>query len=207
MKHLAAAALLLLGTAGSALAAEADAAAASAPAEPPKPWAVCVSCHGPDGNSVNPIWPSLAGQGAEYIAKQIHDFKGGKRADPLMTGMAMAVQDEALGEVAAYFSSQQAKPAAPVKPELVDQGRQLYIAGNPATGVTACAACHGPNGNGNPAAKFPALGSQHAAYTIKQLQMFRDGSRANDPNEMMRNIAVKLSEEDIEALAMYLSTL
>jgi cytochrome c553 len=81
------------------------------------------------------------------------------------------------------------------------------VAGDPDTGVTACAACHGPNGNGNPAARFPALGRQHAAYTIKQLQMFRDGSRANDPNEMMRNIAVKLSEEDIEALAMYLSTL
>ncbi len=201
MKHLAAAALLLLGTAGSALAAE------ETPAEPPKPWAICASCHGPDGNSVNPIWPKLAGQGADYIAKQIADFKGGKRVDPLMTGMAMAVQDNALGEVAAYFASQQAQPAVPVKPELVDQGRQLYVAGDPETGVTACAACHGPNGNGNPAARFPALGSQHAAYTIKQLQMFRDGSRANDPNEMMRNIAVKLSEQDIEALAMYLSTL
>ncbi len=201
MKHLAAAALLLLGTAGSTLAAE------ESPAEPPKPWAICASCHGPDGNSVNPIWPKLAGQGADYIAKQIHDFKGGKRVDPLMTGMAMAVQDNALGEVAAYFASQQAQPGVPVKPELVDQGRQLYVAGDPETGVTACAACHGPNGNGNPAARFPALGSQHAAYTIKQLQMFRNGSRANDPNEMMRDIAVKLSEEDIEALAMYLSTL
>jgi len=201
MKHLAAAALLLLGTAGSTLAAE------ETPAEPPKPWAVCVSCHGPDGNSVNPIWPKLAGQGADYIAKQIHDFKGGKRVDPLMTGMAMAVQDDALGEVSAYFASQQAQPAVPVKPELVDQGKQLYMGGDPETGVTACAACHGPNGNGNPAARFPSLGSQHAAYTIKQLQMFRDGSRANDPNEMMRNIAVKLSEQDIEALAMYLSTL
>ena len=84
MKHLAAAVLLLLGTAGAAFAAQEKA------AEPPKPWAVCASCHGPDGNSVNPIWPKLAGQGAAYIAKQIHDFKGGKRADPLMSGMAMA---------------------------------------------------------------------------------------------------------------------
>ncbi|RLA36869.1 MAG: cytochrome c4 [Gammaproteobacteria bacterium] len=201
MKHLAAAVLLLLGTAGAALAAEEKA------AEPPKPWAVCASCHGPDGNSINPIWPKLAGQGAAYIAKQIHDFKGGKRADPLMSGMAMAVPDAAVDEVAAYFAGQKTQPGVPVKPELVDQGRQLYEAGNPDTGVTACAACHGPNGNGNPAAKFPALGAQHAAYTIKQLQMFRNGSRANDPNEMMRNIAVKLSEEDIEALAMYLSTL
>jgi cytochrome c553 len=203
MKYLAAAALLLLGSAGSALAQEQG----EAPAAPPKPWDTCVSCHGPDGNSVNPIWPKLAGQGAPYIAKQLHDFKGGRRADPLMSGMAMAVPDDKVDEVADYFASQQAQPAAPVKPELVAQGEQLYVAGNPASGVTACAACHGPNGNGNPAAKFPALGAQHAAYTIKQLQMFRDGSRANDPNQMMRDIAMKLTETEIEALAMYLSTL
>ena len=201
MKHLAAAVLLLLGTAGSAFAAE------EAPAEPPKPWAVCVSCHGADGNSVNPIWPKLAGQGAAYIAKQIHDFKGGKRADPLMTGMAMAVPDAAVDEVAAFYAGQTAQPGVPVKPELVEQGKKLYEAGDPASGVTACAACHGPSGNGNPPARFPALHSQHAAYTIKQLQMFRNGSRANDPNEMMRNIAAKLSEQEIEALAMYISTL
>ena len=202
MKYLAAAALLLLGTSGVTLAQE-----SAAPAAEPKPWDTCVSCHGADGNSVNPIWPSLAGQGAPYIAKQLYDFKGGRRADPLMSGMAMAVPDDKVDEVAEYFSSQEAKPAAPVKPELVEQGKQLYVAGNPATGITACAACHGPNGNGNAAASFPALGAQHAAYTIKQLQMFRDGSRANDPNQMMRDIAARLTEQEIEALAMYLSTL
>jgi cytochrome c553 len=202
MKHLAAAALLLLGTGAGAYAQE-----SAAPAAPPKPWDTCVSCHGADGNSVNPIWPKLAGQGADYIAKQIHDFKGGRRADPLMSGMAMAVPDDKVAEVSAFFAGQAAQPGAPVKPELVDQGKKLYEAGDPAKGVTACAACHGPNGYGNPPAKFPALHSQHAAYTIKQLQMFRDGSRANDPNEMMRNIASKLSEVEIEALAMYISTL
>ncbi len=202
MKYLAAAALLLLGTVGGAFAPQGD-----APAAPPKPWDVCASCHGADGNSVNPIWPKLAGQGAAYTAKQIHDFKGGRRADPLMSGMAMAVPDDKVDEVAAYFASQAVQPGAPVKPELVAQGKQLYEAGNPTTGLTACAACHGPNGNGNPAAKFPALGSQHVAYTIKQLQMFRDGTRANDPNQMMRDIAALMSEQEIEALAMYLSTL
>ena len=202
MKYLAAAALLLLGTSGVTLAQE-----SAAPAAEPKPWDTCVSCHGADGNSVNPIWPKLAGQGAPYIAKQLHDFKGGRRADPLMSGMAMAVPDDKVDEVAAYFAGQAAQPAAPVKPELVEQGKQLYVAGNPATGITACAACHGPNGNGNAAASFPALGAQHAAYTIKQLQMFRDGSRANDPNQMMRDIAARLTEQEIEALAMYLSTL
>ena len=202
MKYLAAAALLLLGTSGVTLAQE-----SAAPAAEPKPWDTCVSCHGADGNSVNPIWPKLAGQGAPYIAKQLHDFKGGRRADPLMSGMAMAVPDDKVDEVAAYFAGQAAQPAAPVKPELVEQGKQLYVAGNPATGITACAACHGPSGNGNAAASFPALGAQHAAYTIKQLQMFRDGSRANDPNQMMRDIAARLTEQEIEALAMYLSTL
>lgn len=202
MKHLAAAALLLLGTGAGAYAQE-----SAAPAAPPQPWDTCVSCHGADGNSVNPIWPKLAGQGADYIAKQIHDFKAGRRADPLMSGMAMAVPDDKVADVAAFFAGQAAQPAAPVKPELVDQGKKLYEAGDPAKGVTACAACHGPNGNGNPPAKFPALHSQHAAYTIKQLQMFRDGSRANDPNEMMRDVASKLSEAEIEALAMYIATL
>ena len=94
MKYLAAAALLLLGTSGVTLAQE-----SAAPAAEPKPWDTCVSCHGADGNSVNPIWPSLAGQGAPYIAKQLHDFKGGRRADPLMSGMAMAVQDADLPRV------------------------------------------------------------------------------------------------------------
>jgi cytochrome c553 len=201
MKHLAAAALLLLGTTGGALAAEESA------TPQPKPWDVCASCHGVDGNSLNPIWPKLAGQGADYIAKQIRDFKAGQRTDPLMSGMAMAVPDAAVDEVAAHFAGQEAQPASPVKPELVEQGKQLYVAGNPASGVAACAACHGPNGNGNPAAKFPALRKQHAAYTIKQLQMFRAGSRANDPNQMMRQIAAQLTEQEIEALAMYVSTL
>lgn len=204
MKHLAAAALLLpllMGTAGGALAAEEGA------APQPNPWDICASCHGVDGNSPNPIWPSLAGQGAGYIAKQLHDFKAGRRSDPLMSGMAMAVPDTAVDEVAAYFAGQAAQATTPVKPELVSQGEQLYVAGNPVSGVTACSACHGPSGNGNPAARFPALHKQHAAYTIKQLQMFRDGSRANDPNQMMRDIAAQLTEQEIEALAMYLSTL
>ncbi|MDX1594228.1 MAG: c-type cytochrome [Gammaproteobacteria bacterium] len=201
MKYLAAAALLLLGTTGMATAQE------QGEAKPPKPWDTCVSCHGADGNSVNPIWPKLAGQGAPYLAKQLHDFKAGRRSDPLMSGMAMAVPDAAVDEVAEYFASQEVTPGAPVKPELVAQGEKLYTAGNLETGVTACAACHGPAGNGNWPGKYPALHAQHAAYTIKQLQMFREGTRANDPNQMMRDVASKLTEQEIEAVAMYLSTL
>jgi len=200
MKYLAAAALLLLGTSGGVV-------AAGDPAAGETKAAACAGCHGADGNSINPIWPNLAGQGSNYIAKQIHDFKAGRREDPLMTGMAMAVQDADVDDVAAYFASKSVKATTPVKPELVDNGRALYTGGNPATGVTACIACHGPTGNGNTPAKYPALRSQHAVYTIKQLQTFRDGTRDNDPNAMMRNIAVLMSEEEIEAVAMYLSTL
>ncbi|HEY5719368.1 MAG TPA: c-type cytochrome [Gammaproteobacteria bacterium] len=168
--------------------------------------AACAGCHGADGNSVNPIWPNLAGQGADYIAKQVMDFKAGARQDPLMSGMAMAVQDADLPDVAAFYASKALNPVTPEKPELVEQGQAIYEAGIAAKGVTACAACHGPNANGNLPAKFPALRSQHAAYTIKQLQAFRDGARANDPNQMMRGVAALLSEQEIEALAMYLAT-
>ena len=200
MKYLAAAALLLLGTAGGAQ-------AAGDPVVGESKAAACAGCHGADGNSVNPIWPNLAGQGADYIAKQVMDFKAGARQDPLMSGMAMAVQDADLPDVAAYFASKAVNPVTPEKPELVEQGKAIYEAGIAAKGVTACAACHGPHANGNLPAKFPALRSQHAAYTIKQLQTFRDGTRDNDPNRMMRDIAAKMSESEIEAVAMYLSTL
>lgn len=200
MKYLAAATLLLLGVAGSVQAAG-DPEAGKAKA------AACVACHGADGNSVNPIWPKLAGQGAPYLAKQVRDFKAGVRKDPVMSGMAMAVQDADMDDLMAYYASQAIVPGVPVKPELVDQGKAIYENGIGSKGLAACAACHGPNGVGNPPAKFPALHSQHVAYTIKQLQTFRDGTRENDPNRMMRDIASLMSEQEIEAVAMYLSTL
>ena len=205
MKYLAAAALLLIGTAGVA---HADSAIVTGdPAVGETKSAACAGCHGPDGNSVNPIWPNLAGQGSPYLAKQLRDFKAGRREDPVMTGMAMAVQDDDIDDVAAYFATLEVKPTTPVKPELVDEGRVIFTAGKPEKGLTACNACHGPTGNGNAPAAFPALRAQHVAYTIKQLQMFRDGTRDNDMNAMMRNVAAKMSEQEIEAVAMYLSSL
>ena len=200
MKYLAVATLLLLGAAGG-LHAAGDPEAGKAKA------ATCVACHGADGNSVNPIWPNLAGQGAPYLTKQIKDFKSGARKDPVMSGMAMAVQDPDMDDLTAYFSNQVLKEGTPVKPELVDLGAALYNAGDASTGVTACTACHGPNGNGNPPAQFPALRAQQVAYTIKQLQTFKAGTRDNDLNGMMRDIAARMTEQQIEAVAMYLSTL
>lgn len=200
MKYLAAVMLLLAGVVGGAQAAG-DAAAGQAKS------ALCSSCHGPDGNSVNPIWPKLAGQDAGYLAKQLRDYKSAKRQDAIMAGMAMAVQDADIDDVTAYFASQATAASEASKPELVEQGRTLYAGGNLDTGLTACAACHGPSGKGNPAAGFPVLASQHAPYVINQLQLFRDGARSNDMNSMMRDIAAKMSEQEIEAVAMYITTL
>lgn len=200
MKYLAAVMLLLAGVVGGAQAAG-DAAAGQAKS------ALCSSCHGPDGNSVNPIWPKLAGQDAGYLAKQLRDYKSAKRQDAIMAGMAMAVQDADIDDVTAYFASQATAASEASKPELVEQGRTLYAGGNLDTGLTACAACHGPSGKGNPAAGFPVLASQHAPYVINQLKLFRDGARSNDMNSMMRDIAAKMSEQEIEAVAMYITTL
>lgn len=200
MKYLTAAMLLMVGLTGGAQAAG-DAAAGQAKS------ALCASCHGPDGNSVNPIWPSLAGQDAGYLAKQLYDFKTAKRTDPIMAGMAMAVQDADVENLAAYYAAQPINAGVASKPELVEKGRALYRGGDLATGLTACTACHGPNGEGNATAGFPVLASQHAPYLIKQLQMFRDGTRNNDQNGMMSGVAAKMSDADMEAVAMYLTTL
>ena len=123
--------------------------------------ASCAGCHGADGNSVNPEWPSLAGQGAGYIAKQLHDFKGGKRENATMAPMAAPLTDEDIQDLAAYFSSQPIKAGAADK-SLVELGEKIYRGGNPSSGVAACIGCHGPTGAGNPAASFPALSGQHA---------------------------------------------
>lgn len=168
--------------------------------------ATCAACHMADGNSVNPIWPKLAGQHPDYIAKQIGDFKSGARKDPTMTAMAAPLSDQDALDLAAYFSSQTMSGGA-TKPELEKQGERLYRAGNTATGVSACTACHGPTGMGNPQAKFPRVGGQQVDYVVKQLKDFRGGVRANDPNSMMRDVAMKMSDQEIEAVASYLSGL
>ncbi|NQD36084.1 cytochrome c4 [Permianibacter sp. IMCC34836] len=172
--------------------------------------AVCAACHGPDGNSVTPIWPKLAGQGEAYIVKQLHDLKkGGEtqgadgRYDPSMSPMAAPLTDADMADLAAYFSSQQVHYAG-VKKEFLDAGQKLYRGGDASRGVPACTACHGPNGTGMPAAKFPSISGQQVDYTIKQLKAFRAGERKNDPNGMMRGAAKNLTDEQITALANYL---
>lgn len=169
---------------------------------------VCSSCHAADGNSTIPVNPRLAGQHADYILKQLKNFKaeGGKpaaRPNPVMNGMVAGLSAQDMVSLAAYFSSQKPKPAAAHNPELVKIGQGIYRAGIASKGVPACAGCHSPDGAGVPA-QFPRLAGQHPEYTIAQLKNFRVGERANDPNRMMRATAEKLSDKEIAALAEYI---
>ena len=168
--------------------------------------ASCAGCHGADGNSVNPEWPNLAGQGDGYLAKQLHDFKGGLRENATMAPMAAPLTDEDMQDLAAYFSSQSGKQGAADK-SLVDLGEKIYRGGNPSSGVAACLGCHGPAGAGNPAAKFPALSGQHAKYVENQLVAFKSGARGNDAGKMMRSVAGKMTEKEIQAVAAYVQGL
>lgn len=166
---------------------------------------ICAGCHMPDGNSVVTQFPKLAGQGAQYLTKQLKDYKSSARADDTMTGMAFTLATDAdIANVAAYFASQKKTPAV-ADDSKVALGKAIYRGGNTSTGLPACMACHGPNGTGNPAAKFPSLAGQHVEYTIKQLKAFRDGIRTNDNNSMMQNVANKMKASEIEAVANYIA--
>ncbi len=168
--------------------------------------AVCSACHGADGNSANPQWPKLAGQGAAYIEKQLADFKGGARKDPIMTTQAASLNTKDMADLAAHFSGQETSPGGTEKDKLT-LGERIYRGGNNATGVAACMGCHGPTGSGNPPAKFPRLAGQHAAYVGKAMKDFRNGTRSNDPNGIMRTVAKHMSDAEIEAVASYVSGL
>ncbi len=168
--------------------------------------AVCVACHAADGNSPSPDFPKLAGQHASYLAKQLADFKSGKRENAIMYPIAQELSEQDMLDLAAYFADQEVAPGA-VSEELVDAGRQLYRGGNAETGVPACMACHGPNGKGIPSAKWPMLSSQYSKYIESQLYKFANGERANDPNSMMRDIASKMTEAEIKAVSAYVSGL
>lgn len=164
----------------------------------------CVACHAADGNSLIAMYPKIAGQHEEYITKQLIEFKSGTRADPVMAGMVATLSEEDMKNLASYFASQTMTPGSGTDNEL---GRKLYVGGDAARGITACTACHGVNGNGMGKAGFPSVANQHVDYLKAQLGKFRAHDRGNDRNEMMRNIAVRLTDEDIEALAQYMSSL
>ena len=172
--------------------------------------ALCQGCHGPDGNSLAPEWPNLASQHADYIEKQVKNFQDGDRQDPTMSSMVIGLSQEDITDIAAYFSSQSLQSVPTEKPKAnsdIALGKKIYKGGNTYNGVPACAGCHGPNGVGNAPAVFPRVAGQKIDYLIKTLNDFRAGNRANDPNEIMRNIAAKLSDREIKAVAAYVSSL
>lgn len=170
--------------------------------------AICAACHGSDGNSVNPVWPSIAGQHPTYIAKQLHAFKDGGRSNPLMSAQAMMLSDQDINDLAVYFSGKQLTAKTVADAATVDSGRAIYQAGNAKKGVPACMACHGPAGSGNLAAAYPALSGQHSDYVAAQLRAYAKGERTSDaPTKMMRDIAALLSEEEILAVASYVQGL
>ena len=169
--------------------------------------AVCGACHGPDGNSMAPNFPKLAGQGDKYLLKQLHEIKDGKRQVLEMTGLLTNLSDQDLADIAAYYSSQKNSVGA-ADPALVERGQALFRGGDVEKGLPSCTGCHSPDGQGNAPAGFPHLGGQHASYIEKQLTDFREGDRTNDGDAMtMRTIAAKLSNKDIKALAQYIQGL
>jgi cytochrome c553 len=165
---------------------------------------VCAACHAADGNSAISLNPKLAGQHPEYLEKQLMEFKSGKRANAVMSGMAAGLTDVEMKELAAYFAAKPITLAKAKSNGVGSVGEKIYRAGNAATNVPACAACHSPNGAGLPK-QFPRLSGQHADYTLAQLKAFRSGERANAP--MMMAIAAKMSDAEMAAVADYIQGL
>ena len=168
--------------------------------------AVCAACHGVDGNSVNPEWPSLAGQHSGYFTVQIAAFNDQRRQNPLMSAQAASLSEEDAEDLAAFYS-QQVLASKEADSSAVDRGQRIYRGGDPDREITACIACHGPNGLGNPMSDSPVIAGQHSAYLAAQLRLYASGARRSDPNQMMRNIAGNMTEEDIKAVSSYIQGL
>ncbi len=180
--------------------------------------AVCGACHGMNGEG-NPAFPdpmnpgktkavpSLAGQAAGYAVKQLQDFKSGARKDALMTGQALGLSDADMENIGAYYATVAGKAGTAGDAELIAKGKALYQGGDIARGVSACMACHGPNAGGNDLAKWPALSGQLDGYTVAQINAFRSGTRTNDSNKMMQDVASRLTDGDISAITAYLNSL
>jgi cytochrome c553 len=168
---------------------------------------VCAACHGADGNSVAATNPKIAGQFAEYLHKQLADYKpqAGKkpaRDNPIMTPMVANLSEDDIKSLAAYYAGQKLTPAAASDKDLAALGQKIWRGGIPSSNVPACAGCHGPAGAGIPA-QYPRLSGQFAEYIAAQLKAFKEGGRANDPNGMMRGVTARLTEREIQAVSQY----
>lgn len=165
---------------------------------------VCAACHTADGSRGSPANPILQGQHPEYLAKQLHEFKEGKRKNAIMQGMAAALSDEDIRNVSAFYASKSAKPGFAKNKELVALGEKIYRGGIADRQIPACAGCHSPTGAGIPA-QYPRIGGQHSDYTEAQLNAFRAGSRGNNPQMMA--IAAKMNDREIKAVSDYIAGL
>ena len=173
----------------------------------------CGACHGVDGNSAISMNPKLAGQHANYLVKQLSEFKlasqtKGKegRNNAVMNGMSAMLSEQDILDLAAYFSIQEATPSE-TSEDAVVQGNKLYVGGDLQRGITACIACHGPKGNGTSLSGFPDISGQHSDYISTQLKAFRSGERANSLNGMMADIAKRMTDKDIEVISSYVAGL
>jgi len=172
--------------------------------------AVCSACHGPNGNSVNPEWPRLAGQSAVYIAEQLRLFRAEVRTNPVMQPLAATLSDQDIDDLAVYYESQ-TPTGLEADPSYWHDGEALYLRGDRAREIPGCVACHGPVGRGNLAAGYPALRAQQAVYVVKQLNDYASGARYGGPNPqqasrngaMMFSIARRLTPEQIRDVASY----
>jgi cytochrome c553 len=165
---------------------------------------VCVACHTADGSRGAPANPIIAGQHPEYIAKQLAEFKAGKRQNPVMQGMAAPLSEDDIRNVSAFYASKQAKAGFAKNKDTVARGEKIYRGGIAGKAVPACAGCHSPNGAGLPS-QYPRLAGQHGDYIDAQMKAFRDGKRANSP--MMKAIAANMSDAEIAAVSDYIAGL
>ena len=166
----------------------------------------CAACHNADGNSAVAQYPKLAGQSADYLVKQLQEYKSGARVNAIMVGMVAPLSPQDMEDLAAFYASQQIARSA-ADPALAPAGQAIFRGGNLNSGVSACMACHSATGAGNPAAKFPALAGQHADYIELQLKAFRAMERANDAGQMMRQNAAKMTDQEIKAVSSYIQGL
>lgn len=165
---------------------------------------VCSACHTADGSRGSAANPIIQGQHPEYLVKQLTEFKSGKRDNAIMKGMASALSEDDMKNVAAFYASKQPKPGAARNKELVALGEKIYRGGIQDRNIAACAGCHSPNGAGIPS-QYPRLGGQHADYTVKQITDFRDGKRGN--NAIMTQEVAKMNDREIKAVADYIAGL
>ncbi len=168
----------------------------------------CAGCHGADGNGIsppNPVWPKLAGLDEDYIVKQLEDFTGDLRPSPLMEPMAIQLSERERRAVAAWYASQTVRPEEPDDPELVAWGETIHFEGNPDSGFPACAGCHGEDARGQP--RFPRLAGQYAEYAFQEMKRFAAGERDNDSRMAMQRVVMRMTEEEMRAVAEYHATL